>query len=661
MPKPLAPLLAVLCLLPCAAPVADAAPGDVKTSFALPCRYPAGLALDGALLYVVDWRTAEIHVLQQAGGTIVRTLAAPTLKPHGLTFGEGLLWVSDDHSGWVYALDPATGGVERSFEAPGPGPAGLAFHDGVLFVLERKSGQIYKVLPDDGTILKYFDAPSRTCTCLAHDGRYLWAADRIKDELYLVCPETGQVLSILAAPGPHPTGLAWDGEFLWNVDFQQRQAYQLIMDGRQKYRLSEPRRARVALHWALYNYGPSDVRDLRVNLAVPVTLPNQKLLSEPAYESPPNELTLDQWGQPCALYRIDQVPGGTRQVLGYQVEAEVSAIRYLIQPHLCGTLADIPADIREAYTVDGARYRLDSPFIQKTVKSVVGDEQNPYWIARKIFNHLIGKLDYEMVGGWDVPEVVLERGSGSCSEYTFAFIALCRAAGLPARYQGSLVVRGDDASVDEAFHRWAQVYLPNYGWVPIDANKGDAKLPADQARGFGELPNRFLITTQGGGDSRHLRWGYNYHAAYKTTGFSKLEEEALGFWEPLDPWRPAQGGMAMLAGELVLTRTGGFAGTDDRVVIDPSGAVRTSGKLLGERYGRVSEVEMAALASLLTNWTKSSYEAPTPRGAADDFMFSVTYRGHIKRWSSLATGVPAELIALATRIQSVAEACERSE
>ena len=95
-------------------------------------------------------------------------------------------------------------------------------------------------------------------------------------------------------------------------------------------------------------------------------------------------------------------------------------------------------------------------------------------------------------------------------------------------------MRGDDASIDEAFHRWAQVYLPNYGWIPVDANRGDKPAPADQARGFGTLKDSLLITTQGGGGSEYLRWGYNAHATYKTTGFCKIDETHFGFWEPLD-------------------------------------------------------------------------------------------------------------------------------
>jgi transglutaminase-like putative cysteine protease len=522
--------------------VTGAAPGDVKTSFEAPCKYPAGLASDGTDLFVVDWRDAKIHQISATDGKVIRTLPAPTLKPYGLAYGDGKLFVSDDHSGWVYALNASTGIVENSFEAPGPRPTGLAYGDGSLFILERKSGQISKVTPDDGTILAYLATPNDTCTCLTYDGKYLWASDRVKNEIYVIEPDKGMVVGILDAPGPYTAGLARVGAYLWNVDFQTRTIYQIILRDEQKYRLSEPREARVEYVWALYNYGPGEVKELVASFALPERLPNQELLSAPDFAAPPTKTAKDHWGQTCAVYEVPTLAAGQRQVLSYSVQAKVSAIRYLIFPHEVGTLRDIPDDIRKTYTADGSRYRLSTPFIQDTVRKVVGDEQNAYWVARKIYGYVIDKLEYEMVGGWDIPEVVLQRGKGSCSEYTFAFIALCRAAGLPARYEGSIVVRGDDASVDEAFHRWAQVYLPNYGWVPVDANKGDAKSPADQARGFGELSNRFLITTHGGGDSEYLWWGYNAYAKCKTTGYAKVEEDNFGLWEPLkaaDPPPPA--------------------------------------------------------------------------------------------------------------------------
>ena len=506
----------------------------MRTSFDAPCKYPAGIASDGGSLYVLDWREAKIHPVSGATGEAQNVWSAPTLKPHGMTFGDGLLFISDDHTGYISAFNPTTGVVEYGFEGPGSRVTGLAHAGDALFLLEGKSRQIYKVVPTDGTILAYFPVPDRSCTCLAYDGKYLWVSNRVADELYMVDPESGAVLGILDAPGPYAAGLTWLDGHLWTADFQTRKLYQLVVRDEQKYRLSETRRARVEYYWALCNYGPGEVQDLVVNLAIPQEMPSQQLLSEIRYSVSPTKSVTDRWDQPCAVFELGGVPAAARQPLAYSVDVEVSAIRYLIDPDETGTLDDIPAKIRQDYTADGLRYRISSDYIQETVRKVVGDEKNPYWIARKIYNLVIDRLEYEMVGGWDVPEVVLKRGSGSCSEYTFAFIALCRAAGLPARYRGSIVVRGDDASVDEAFHRWAEIYLPNYGWIPVDANRGDAKTPADQARGFGNLANRFLITTQGGGDSALLEWGYNAIVKYKTTGYCNVKEENFGFWEPLD-------------------------------------------------------------------------------------------------------------------------------
>ncbi len=525
----LATSFAFLLLLACPAP---AAPGDVKSEVDSPCKYPAGLATDGDLIYMLDWREAKIHAVKPDTGKLAREWDAPTLKPHGLTFADGLLYVSDDHTGGIFVMNVSSGVIERTFQAPNRRATGLAFNDGTLFILA--GGTIYRVLPEDGTILGYYDAPTGSSRCLAHDGSYLWVSDRIKDELYMVQPQSGKVLNILPSPGPYPVGIAWREGYLWNVDFQTRKAYRLAIHDDPMYHLSEPRHARAEYLWSLANYGPADVTDLTLNLAVPVALPNQKLLSDPQFSQPPTRTATDRWGQPCAVFDLGRVSAGGKATVSFSIETEVSAIRYLLIPEQAGTLEDIPEKIRSSYTVDGSRYRIDSPYIQETIKRVVGDERNPYWIARKIYDFVIDSLEYQMIGGWDVPEVVLKRGSGSCSEYTYSFVALCRAAGLPARYQGSVVVRGDDASIDEAFHRWAQIYLPNYGWVPVDANRGDQRSPADQARGFGGLSNRFLITTQGGGDSEFLGWGYNALSKYKTTGYCHITEDQFGFWEPLE-------------------------------------------------------------------------------------------------------------------------------
>jgi len=561
-------LPAIIALLTVAGsvPVLRAAPGDVKAEFALPCKYPAGLASDGRRLFVADWRTATIYEIEPTDGRTIRSFASPALKPSDLTFAAGKLYVCDDHAGTVYALNADSGVVDCTFQTPVSSATGLAATciaepgkeaqpekaaglpekgapgeeatHSALFVLA--GGRVYKVLPEDGTILGSFAAPDGACRCLAYDGTYLWTCNRTKDELYMLCPDGGKVINILKSPGPYPAGLAWQDGRLWTVDFQTRKLDQVAVQDEPMFSLSETRRAQVEFFWALNNYGPGDVLDLTVHVALPMELPNQKLLSEPRFAEKPVKLEQDRWSQPCATFTFDAVAAGRKATVSYTVQAELSAIRYLIVPERTGTLEDIPADIRAAYTVDASHLRVGSPYIQRLARKIVGEEKNCYWIARKIYDYVIDRVEYEMVGGWDVPEAVLERGKGSCSEYTYCFVALCRAAGLPVRYQGSVVARGDDASVDDAFQRWAQVYFPSYGWVPVDVSRGDAATPADRARGFGDLGNRFLITTQGGGDSDLLRWNYNAYAKYKTRGPCKVEEDNFAFWEPLEPTtRPA--------------------------------------------------------------------------------------------------------------------------
>ncbi|HWR83817.1 MAG TPA: transglutaminase-like domain-containing protein, partial [Candidatus Deferrimicrobium sp.] len=147
---------------------------------------------------------------------------------------------------------------------------------------------------------------------------------------------------------------------------------------------------------------------------------------------------------------------------------------------------------------------------------------------------VIDHLEYERVGGWNTAPTVLERGNGSCSEYSFVFIAMCRAAGLPARYVGAVSIRGDDASWDDVFHRWCEIYLPGYGWVPVDPSGGDSPWPADQADAFGYLNNRYLITTVSGGGSEYLDWGYNANERWTSTGRCKITVENIGEWSPVE-------------------------------------------------------------------------------------------------------------------------------
>jgi transglutaminase-like putative cysteine protease len=68
---------------------------------------------------------------------------------------------------------------------------------------------------------------------------------------------------------------------------------------------------------------------------------------------------------------------------------------------------------------------------------------------------------------------VLETRSGDCNERTVLYVALARAAGLPARPVAGLLYRGGRFY----YHAWPEVYLGD--WVAVDPTLNE--FPADAA------------------------------------------------------------------------------------------------------------------------------------------------------------------------------------
>jgi transglutaminase-like putative cysteine protease len=109
---------------------------------------------------------------------------------------------------------------------------------------------------------------------------------------------------------------------------------------------------------------------------------------------------------------------------------------------------------------------------------------------------------------------MLNNGRGECGEYTALFVAVCRAAGIPARAQVGFFVKGPNN-----VHVWAEFYVPGFGWVPVDPSMGDMN---PRRNYFAQIPglNRRVSVTHGFdhivGDTRiHSLQSYSYWFKYK--------------------------------------------------------------------------------------------------------------------------------------------------
>lgn len=86
------------------------------------------------------------------------------------------------------------------------------------------------------------------------------------------------------------------------------------------------------------------------------------------------------------------------------------------------------------------------------------------WICDNMFR------DPETIGcGTGDVCTLLHKPGGKCTDIHSVFVALCRAAGVPAREVfGVRLGKEDTTDITSWQHCWAEFYLPGYGWVPVD-------------------------------------------------------------------------------------------------------------------------------------------------------------------------------------------------
>ncbi len=107
--------------------------------------------------------------------------------------------------------------------------------------------------------------------------------------------------------------------------------------------------------------------------------------------------------------------------------------------------------------------------INAVSKIIVGNENNPYLAARKIYYWISENTYYSLAREYstiqNIPELLLEKKAGDCGMEALLFITLCRLNGIPARWESGWRIKNGGAT---GMHDWAEIYLEPYGWVPVD-------------------------------------------------------------------------------------------------------------------------------------------------------------------------------------------------
>jgi transglutaminase-like putative cysteine protease len=118
-------------------------------------------------------------------------------------------------------------------------------------------------------------------------------------------------------------------------------------------------------------------------------------------------------------------------------------------------------------------------------------DDSPAATARAIYDWVVDNVEYKKVGtGWGNGDTfwACNERYGNCTDFHSLFIALARSEGIPARFEmGFPIPQDSDKGEIGGYHCWVQVYLPERGWVPIDASEA-AKHPQQRELLYGSQP-----------------------------------------------------------------------------------------------------------------------------------------------------------------------------
>ena len=129
---------------------------------------------------------------------------------------------------------------------------------------------------------------------------------------------------------------------------------------------------------------------------------------------------------------------------------------------------NLPIQDAEGEFLGASAYiQTDAPAIRAKTEEILDGEVNSWRAAEKLCQWVHTSItEKKMSGGFGSSLTVLETLSGDCTEHTVLFIALARAAGIPARICSGITFAKDGFY----YHFWPEVYVGR--WVQMDPTFG---------------------------------------------------------------------------------------------------------------------------------------------------------------------------------------------
>ncbi|UCD44414.1 MAG: transglutaminase domain-containing protein [Candidatus Bathyarchaeota archaeon] len=247
----------------------------------------------------------------------------------------------------------------------------------------------------------------------------------------------------------------------------------------------------------------------------------------------------------------DSLDGGQTVVFSFEyVIDSKSRDRPQMNPVEAGSISDIPQSLVESYVSETETFSRNEE-IEALAKRLASGQDTVLDVLVNMIDWIEQNVTYS---NFDVPqyphETYTER-RGDCDDQAILLISMLRSVGVPALLQVGVVfsdrIEGDRTSWEGhltirqeglGWHGWAMVYVPPWGWLPVDLTLSGTTEPLELISTAPEYEN-YVVTAFNVsaepyiGDSRSSREQLISSAIYITVEDAVIEDSSGAGWTNL--------------------------------------------------------------------------------------------------------------------------------
>lgn len=163
----------------------------------------------------------------------------------------------------------------------------------------------------------------------------------------------------------------------------------------------------------------------------------------------------------------------------------------VIDPERSGEISDIPDSLVETYTSETETFRRNEE-IDALALDLAAGNTDVLEVVVDILGWVTSRVDYRNFEVPLYPDETLGDLQGDCDDQAILMISMLRSLGIPAFLQIGVVfsesISSETASWEGhltfaqegvGWHGWAMVYVPPWGWIPVDLTLTNARDPMD--------------------------------------------------------------------------------------------------------------------------------------------------------------------------------------